>query len=470
MSSHRIQLRRSRVARLVAAALGSIVYTSGFTQGAAAQAPGQAPALARSTAATLDDPLLAPPPPAPRMLSSWTDALAQVRLRSPDYLTTFHAVLRAEAQSQVALAGILPSLSGSGSFTHQFFTTTQSLGDAPITIPAQDVFAAGAAFTWPLGDLRAWYAVGTGKRMVDVSNSELSERRRTIAKAIVSAMIATLAATRAAELARNGLRGSHDRLALAEARIRAQSGTELDRDRAQEDVEAARAVVVTADEALRQSREALGLALGDRVATSAPRDLDLAAFEQAVASTCRVNQSIEQRPDVIAARQRLELAERSVRDVQLQYVPSLSLQSQVAWSTDVLYGPTITWSMQGVLSVPLWDGGARAGVLRDARAAVAQSKAALDQVRLSAFVDAAQAERAVRVTATSLDIARRRRELAVRVDQRTRDSYALGVATSVDLVTSGQAQRAADINLAMLEYEYTRTRTLAILSVADCTY
>ncbi|HWU91076.1 MAG TPA: TolC family protein, partial [Kofleriaceae bacterium] len=376
------QPTRSRLARLLAATLGSIACASWLAHEAAAQAPsppGSPSPVVTPAAPADDDPLLAAPPPAPRVLASWTDALAQVRLRSPDYLTTYHAVLRAEAQSQVALAGILPSLSGTGSFTHQLFTTTQSLGNAPIMIPAQDVLAVGASFTWQLGDLRAWYAVGTGKRMVDVSHTELSERRRTIAKSIASSMIATLAAARASELARNGLRSSHYRLALAEARIRAQSGTELDRYRAQEDVEAARAVVVTADEALLRSREALGLALGDRIATSAPGDLDLAAFVRAVASTCQVDQRIDQRPDVIAARQRLEIAKRSVRDVRLQYVPSLSLQSQLAWSTDVLYGPTVTWSLQGVLSVPLWDGGAREGVLRGARAAVAQSKVALEQ-------------------------------------------------------------------------------------------
>jgi outer membrane protein TolC len=56
------------------------------------------------------------------------------------------------------------------------------------------------------------------------------------------------------------------------------------------------------------------------------------------------------------------------------------------------------------------------------------------------------------------------------VDQHTREGYAVGVATSLDLVTSGQALRAADINLAMLEHEYARAHTLAILSIADCTY
>src|SRR5262249_50271570 len=154
---------------------------------------------------------------------------------------------------------------------------------------------------------------------------------------------------------------------------------------------------------------------------AASGDLDLDAFERAVAATCRLNERIEQRADVTAARARFEIAERAVTDATLQYVPSLGVQSQLAWGTQVLYGPSTTWNMQGVLSVPIWDGGARGAYLHDARTAADQAKQALVLARLNAIVSVTRAKRAVTVSASARDVAHRQRESAFRIDRRTRD-------------------------------------------------
>ena len=372
--------------------------------------------------------------------------------------------------SRVALAGLLPTVKADGSFTHQFITTQESLGEGRITIPPQDVFAAMGTATWSFGSPRAWYALGTSKRAIDVAKLDLASTRRTIAESLVSLLIATSAAARTADLNRSSLRAALERVALAEARVRAQHGTELDLGRAREDAEAARQLVVTTDEALRRSREALGVAFGSSVAMSAPNDQNLVAFEKAVATTCRLTPDIEQRPDVAAARARVTLAERTIGDVHRSYLPSASLQSQLAWGSQVLFGPVTQWNVQAVVSVPIWDGGARYGQANDARAAVDQAEAALTAARVQALVNVTQAERAVSVTATSRDVARRRRELAAQVDERTRAAYATGVVTSLELVTSGQALRTAEVNLAVAEFEHAKARVLAFLSKADCSF
>lgn len=418
----------------------------------------------------IDDPLLAPPPSAPRTLASWEEAISLVRAHSPDYRQSFDNVLRAEALSRVAMAGLLPTVKGEGAFMHQFITTETSLGTGVLTVPLQDVFAVTGTATWAIGSPRAWYALGTSKRGIDVAKHDLTAKRRAIAETVVSLMIGTVGAARTADLSRAGLRSSLERVALAEARVRAQHGTELDLGRAREDAEAARALVISTDEALRRSREALGVAFGSSVAIAAPNDRDLAAFERAVASTCRLNPEIEQRPDITAARARVTLAERMIGDVEWSYAPSATLQSQLAWGSQVLWGPPTTWNLQAVLTVPVWDGGARYGLANDARAAVDQAKAALAAARVQALVNVAQAERAVTVAAAARDVAVRRREAALLVDDRSRSAYTAGLATSLDLVTSGQALRVAEINLAVTEFEYARARVLAYLSKADCSF
>jgi outer membrane protein TolC len=417
---------------------------------------------------SVEDPQLAPPPPAPRVLRSWDEALGLVRSRSPDYLSTYDAVLRAEAQSRVALAAVLPTLAGQGTFTHQFLTTQASLGGPPVTIPLQDVFGASATLTWNVGNPRGWYGVETARQREEAARVDLAEKRRTIAQAIVGAMLATLAAERVAELNRVGLRAALERLSLAQTKARLGSGTALDIDRAQQDVAAARALVITGDESLRQTRESLGLALGSSVAIAAPPDLG--DLERAVATTCRMDDDIEHRPDVVAARERVKLADRAIEDAWLQLAPSLGVVSQLAWSSQVLYGPVTTWAVQGVLSVPLYDGGARYGYVRDAQAAADQAQQALIQARLGALVGVAQSVRAVDVTRASRDVAQVQRDLAQRVDQRTREGYLHGLGTSLDLVTSAQALRQTEINLVLLQFQASQARVLAILSKADCVY
>ena len=57
----------------------------------------------------VSDPMLAPPPAAPRQVKSWDDALALLRAHSPDYITSYESVRRAEAQTRIALAAVLPT-------------------------------------------------------------------------------------------------------------------------------------------------------------------------------------------------------------------------------------------------------------------------------------------------------------------------------------------------------------------------
>src|SRR5580692_557350 len=69
---------------------------------------------------TVSDPMLTAPPPAPKPIASWDDALALIRAQSPDYVSSAQAVTRAEAQKTIALAAILPILNGQVGYVHQF--------------------------------------------------------------------------------------------------------------------------------------------------------------------------------------------------------------------------------------------------------------------------------------------------------------------------------------------------------------
>jgi outer membrane protein, multidrug efflux system len=283
-------------------------------------------------------------------------------------------------------------------------------------------------------------------------------------------MLATLATSRIAELDRVGLRSALERLQLTHARLQYGQGTALDVDRAEQDVAAARALIITGDESLRQTREELGAALGSSIPISAPGDLQLGEFEAAVARTCRLNEDIEKRPDVVAARRRIEIAERGVKDADLQFAPTLVLSSVAQAATATTLGPLNTWGVSAAINLPLYDGGFRYGALRDSRAALEQARQTLVSTRLAAIVAAAQAERAVAVAEASREVAQQQRDLAARVDQRTRDGYRQGAGTSLDLVVSAQSLRQAEINLVLLQVQVGQARANTVLANAECVY
>ena len=417
------------------------------------------------------DPMLAPPPEAAIRMGSWDEALALIRAQSPDYVSSSESVVRAEAQKRIALAAVLPVLNGQASYVHQFSTTTVSLSPtASFVTPPPDLVTVGATLGWAAVNPRGIYGLGTADRNVELARLSFADRRRAIAVAVVASMLTTLAAARVAELNRIGLRAALERLALVQTRQQFGQGTALDVDRAHQDVEASRALIISSDESLRQSREALGVALGSPLAVAAPGDLELEQFEAAVARTCRLNDEIERRPDVRAARLRVDVAERAVRDAELQLAPSLNVSSQLSYASEAVLGPKALWSVQGVLTVPFYDGGVRYGAMRDARAAVEQARQALLSARLDAIVGAAQAQRAVGVLQSSRDVARQQRELAQRIDQRTRDGYAQGLGTSLDMVISAQALRQAETSLALLEFQVGQARATAVLTNAECVY
>ena len=447
-------------------------------------APASAAAPSASSADTVvappvSDPMLAPPPPPSRTVASWDEALVLIRMQSPDYRSSAEAVRRVTAQREVALAAILPTVQAQGGYTHEFLAPLQATlaglvngATVPFAVltPPQDAVVVSGFASWNLVNPPAMYRVGTADRAIEAEELTFEDRRRQIAASVVDAMLATLAAARVAELNRVGLRAALERLALTQARLEYGQGTELDVDRAQQDVAASRSAVVTGDENLVRAREALGQALGSRVPMAPPEDADLASFEMAVARTCRLNDDIEKRPDVLAAKKRLELAERGVHDAELMFAPSLGVFSAVQYSNEPVIAPKTTWSLSALVSVPIYDGGARFGVLHDSAAALEQARDELAAQRLAAIVASARARRAVGVLERTRDVARQQRDLALRVDARTRDGYSRGLGTSLDLVVSAQALRQAEIDLAILEFQVDDARANAVLVDAECAY
>lgn len=435
---------------------------------AAPTAPVQLPAPP-----SVNDPMLAPLAPAAKNVATWDDILGHMRARSVDLRIAYGEVRRAENQWRIALAGALPSLNGQAVLKKELLTnTTTTPAGVSITAPVTDVIGTGSLIlAQPLFAPRAWYGIKTADYGEDVARLSVEQTKRDITVKVASAVIAVVTAERVAELNRIGLRASLERLDLTSRKKALGAATGLDVLRAQQDAESARATLVSGDESLRQAREALGLALGLAEPVGVAANVSLDGLEKTATNVCKPAATIDERADVATARARIALAERGIGDAKWAFSPTIEARSTLATTTaDMGIQPNTTWNIQGILSVPLWEGGARYGVLRNAHVDVERAETTLEGVRRGVEIEVAQARRAVEVADQSRKVAADARTLAAEADRLTRAGYLEGQGTSLELVVAAQGLRQAEVNLALKEFDLVRARIQALLSASNCPF
>ena len=445
----------------------------------ALDAPVNAQQPAAPVATSAEDPMLAPVPRAKTEIATWANALSHVRARSTDLRIAMDEVLRAEGQQRVALAGALPQINGTGANTQNLITNDARVasglgpGGVPITstvtVPEPNFFSGSAGAVQPVLAIRAWYGIGTASVARDVAQLTLEETKRVISISVASAIVGVVTAERIAELNRIGLRNSFQRLDLATRKSLLGGATGLDVVRARQDVESARAVLVAGDESLRRAREALGLALGLPEAVGVTAGVSIDGLEAATRASCPAVPTLLERPDLRASKTQTVLAHRFVNDVKNQFFPIITLQSNVASTTiDTGPAPNTTWNVLGVLTVPIWDGGARYGNLRSTEAQELQAGERFTALQRNATIEVVQARRGVSVTEVRRQVAAAQRDLALEADRLVRLTYQEGRATSLELVVAAQALREVETNLALRDFELVRARVIAALAQSSC--
>ncbi|MFL5347128.1 MAG: TolC family protein [Hyalangium sp.] len=440
--------------------------------------PPELPASSTPFQPQVSDPLLASVPPAPLQLSSWAEALGLLRQRSTDLQVALAQLESAAGQWRVALAALLPSVQGTASVVYNVLHP----GSAPFIsgVGGGAAGGGGPTPTAPLGvgmlnisvsvlNYSAYTALGTARESERAASWSLAETRRQLTSQLASALVSVVASERLAEVNRVNLRTALERLALTQRRFELGAGTQLDVVRVQQDAETARGAVVSGDETLRKAREALGLALGLPQAVGLAQSAPLQAVFAQARRDCRQLEALDNRPDLAAARSRLTVAERGVTQVQTEYAPTLALQSS---TTAITVGPGTaqvpSWNLAAALVLPFWDGGAREGRLRQARAQLEVARQDVTGRERSVTVEVIQARRDVEVAQAGRDIAVRARDLAEESDRLTRRSFEVGTGTSLELVQSAGALRQAELQVVLREFQLQQAQVAAFLAEAAC--
>lgn len=433
-------------------------------------APAAPSPIAMPAPPAVSDPMLAPVPPPQRVLSSWAEAVTYLRARSTDLKIALDQVLQAEAQTRIALAQYIPSLQSTGVMTHQLLTSSGIYLSTNGATSSTTTYIAQTQLQQTLLNAQQFDQISIDELSEDASRMSVDDKKRTLALSLANQIVAVVTAERSADINRVGLKVALEQLEITKRKQALGAANGLDVVRADQNAANARATLVSGDESLREAREALGLALGIPEETGVAPDVNVDGFAQAALDQCRAVASIDERPDIAAARINLEVAKRNLRNVYLTFVPTLNAQSTLTYTSPApAFGsPDPTWNIQAVLQVPWFDGGTRYGNLRNARAAQDIAAQTLESLKRQAIIAVQQARRQLEVAQQSDQVATNQRDLAAKNDQMTQTAYSAGQGTSLELVTASEAHRQAELNLALADFNVVKARLLAVMALATC--
>ena len=176
----------------------------------------------------------------------------------------------------------------------------------------------------------------------------------------------------------------------------------------------------------------------------------------------------ENRPDVRASRQRAEAARRVLRDSWADYLPLLTAVVQPFYNSNtpnISTVPETGWQAQLVLTLPLFDGGARYGLHRERSAVYEESKVQLEGLLREARSEVRGAFEAVRRADESVQSARQAARLAHEALDMTMLAYREGATNDLEVVDA--ERRARDADVAALSAEDTaRQARIDLLSAS----
>lgn len=433
---------------------------------AAAPTPQVEPALPN-----VSDPLLTPPEPAAKVLGSWQEALSMVRDESVAMRIARANVLQAQAAAREALAPALPQLRGTGQVTHHLLKGEGAPLGVIGTIPDPATFwAATLTLTVPLFHPLEWYTYGTAKDFVDVSRLSQKEAERIAIAAVADRIVRVVTAERLAEVSRSSLESALSTVDLTKRRAALGASNTLDVLRVEGAASLSRAQVVSATENLIQAREALGTTLGRAEAWGVTPDIQLDSLGADARKNCRGETDVLARTDVRAAQANLSATERQVKGVDFAYVPTVDAFSALSFVSPVsgINDRHETWTIGGLLTWNIYDGGLRGGQRAAALAATDAARANLEEAKRGAAQQVTQALRAVRVAEANLAVSAKTREINAETARLSKISFLNGSGTSFDLVTTETQLRQSEADLAVKEFTVLEARIAALLALSTC--
>jgi outer membrane protein len=416
------------VALGVTAAVASRPAAAQEAQPASSPRPSETPVQAAAGAITLDE------------------AVKRAVARNPTAEVAAEEIRRAEALSRQARAAWLPTLNANGTATQ--LDSDRRLANGSRAIAASQL-AGNITLTVPLIAGKQWVAYARSKDNIDVARAASVDARRDVALSAARAYLTVIAQRRVLASAQRALDTARAHEEFASTRHQGGVGNRLDAVRASQERATAEARVKTQLTALARAQEALGVIAGEEGSLDAAEDPTLNAPTSVESA---VGEATAHRSDIAVQRDRVQVAHKAVRDSWVDYLPVLSAVAQPFYQNPATFTqPQTGWQAQLLLTIPLFDGGARYGARDEREALEAQARSRLEGALRQARSEVRVAFEAMRRADEALVSARDAAKLAREALELAQLAYKAGATSNIEVIDAERRSQDADIASAVAE-------------------
>jgi outer membrane protein TolC len=363
------------------------------------------------------------------------------------------ALDQARGEQRIARSALLPTVTGDfNAAERRVNLTVLGLQFDPIpgfTVPEVSgpfgVVDLRANLVQTIVDVRALNTHRAALEAVRAAELSLADARDLIVQIVGAAYLEAVATRAKVEAAGAQL----DTATAIERRTVQQQGAglatpiDVNRARVQTLVERQHLVVLQADLAKRKIdlARAIGLPPTDRYELA-----DSLTFSPGptLAADQAVERAVARRADLRAAEAQVRAAERGLAAARAEQLPSATVTADYGASRAGGSQTFSTYSVVGLVKVPIWQGGRTAGTIERAAAILRQRRAELDDVRAQvegdvrkAFVDLQAAASRVDAAQAGLEVSRENLDL-------TQKRFAAGVSDNIAVVQSQQSVALAE--------------------------
>ncbi len=399
-------------------------------------------------------------------LKSFLDAAESANV---DQRITVEARNRAAAEYRAAWSALLPSLTAQAGWTHnqydavtQFPDSTSPTGLRELVIIPKNQLDASLRFELPLIDTQRWIRAASAG--VSNDSAELREQvtKDQVRRQVVAAYYGYAAALATQESAKKSAGVAEAQLKLMEIRTQAGATTELDLSRARSEMQRTRQMVADAAVLASTSRRTLRTLTGIEAPGAMPEWQDNLSPE---APLEELEGRIDALPAVQAADKDASATELAATGAGLALVPTVAANFTQRFTNatgfqgrDSLYtaGVTATWRLDAPTFMNM-------GVVN---AAASQARLAVEKTKLAARDQVNADWQRLNAALIKIDAAKAQVESAQRAAQVSKDRYAVGSATQVDVIQAERDLFGAEVAQISARTELATARASLRLSAA----
>lgn len=327
---------------------------------------------------------------------------------------------------------------------------------------AATMWRAGLAASWEV-DLAGRLSQASRAATLDVQAREslLQSTRLAVQANVAQAYLALRFADQERRLVRDTVAAYRETLTLTERRYQAGDVAELDLARVQSEVAATEAEAISVDRRRAELENALAVLLGESASAfqlaEAPALAPLPAIPGGLPSAM-----LARRPDVAAAQRGLLSAQARVGVAQAAWFPSLTLTANGGYASpelsDVFRWSARAWSVDALLSLPIFDGGRRKAGVESAKAGLELAMADYRQQLLQALREVEDSLSGLQLLSRQATVQAQAVQASSRATALSDTRYRNGFVSQLDLLDARRSElrnRRAALQVQAAQYQAT---------------